>query len=369
MGAVLIMDERGQSQALAAWLRADGHAVVQTATGSEAIEALSLTALDLVIVDLGALGAVDAAETCRRLRLTGAEDAPIVLLADADDPDAFERACAAGADDCLIKPVSSSEVRLRVRALLRTRELLRAERSFHETVRRQRDALDALSRQKDLLAAFLVHDLKSPLSSVSFALQNMLHDTTISGAARQSLELCEGANEAMHRMVLNLLDVFREGTIQPKLAQVDVEATLRGLERAVQARAERRRIAVDVQCAPGTIVADSELLRRTLDNLVDNALRYAPPRSTINLSAQPSGDGMLFRVADRGPGVPVNARERIFDRFIQLDAEPTARTSRGLGLAFCMIAVEAHGGRIWVDDNLPQGAAFCVLLPGTGRPA
>lgn len=362
------MDDGG-SDALIATLKAEGHGVVQCATCAHAVAGMRETSFDLVLIDVDVLGAMTAAEACDQLRRAGTPDTPIVLLADADDEAAFERACDAGADDCLSKPVPSSKMRLRVRALMRTRDLLRTERMFHESVRRQRDALDALSRQKDQLAAFLVHDLKSPLSSVSFALQNMLQDPSISGAARQALDLCEGANDAMHRMVLNLLDVFRDGTLQPKLAEVDVEATLRGLERAVQARAERRRIAVSVECPRATIVADGELLRRTLDNLVDNALRYAPPRSTINLSAAPSGDGMLFRVADHGPGVPVNARARIFDRFIQLDAESAARSGRGLGLAFCMIAVEAHGGRIWVDDNLPRGAAFCVHLPRNARSA
>jgi signal transduction histidine kinase len=105
-------------------------------------------------------------------------------------------------------------------------------------------------------------------------------------------------------------------------------------------------------------------LRRVLENLLDNALRHAPEESTVRLSAVSRPDAVEIRISDTGPGIPPDKREKIFDRFVQVDAagRPLTRSGRGLGLAFCRLAVQAHGGRIWAEDGAP-GAVFCVSLP------
>jgi signal transduction histidine kinase len=112
---------------------------------------------------------------------------------------------------------------------------------------------------------------------------------------------------------------------------------------------------------------DAGLVVRTLENLLDNALKYAPRGTVIRVIAHASPDGGLSaRVADHGRRIPPEHRERIFEREARLDRdlEVHARSSRGLGLAFCRFAVAAHGGRIWVEDNQPQGNVFCVEIPG-----
>jgi signal transduction histidine kinase len=111
---------------------------------------------------------------------------------------------------------------------------------------------------------------------------------------------------------------------------------------------------------PRTIAADPDLLRRVLENLVDNAIRHAPPESSVRVSSIDHGATVELRITDAGPGVPPQLRERMFDRFVQGSAP--ARGGRGLGLAFCKLAVEAHGGTIWIEDASP-GAVFCVQLP------
>ena len=108
------------------------------------------------------------------------------------------------------------------------------------------------------------------------------------------------------------------------------------------------------------LTGDPELVRRILENLVDNAIRYAPEGSAITITAIRVDGNIEIRIADAGAGVPPAVREQVFERFVQL--EGTTRTGRGLGLAFCKVAVEAHGGRIWIEDANP-GAVFCVRLP------
>jgi signal transduction histidine kinase len=99
-----------------------------------------------------------------------------------------------------------------------------------------------------------------------------------------------------------------------------------------------------------------------LENLLDNAIRHAPEGSAVRLEAARTDEATELRVADAGRGVPHDQRERVFERFFQAPDESGGRTNRGLGLAFCKLVVEAHGGNIRIDDANP-GAVFCVTLP------
>jgi signal transduction histidine kinase len=98
-----------------------------------------------------------------------------------------------------------------------------------------------------------------------------------------------------------------------------------------------------------------------LENLVENALRHAPEGSEVQIQSRAAHGGIELRVQDAGPGVPVAQRERVFERFVQHGSDKSTRSNRGLGLAFCKLVVEAHGGRIWIEDGAP-GAVFCLWI-------
>jgi signal transduction histidine kinase len=111
------------------------------------------------------------------------------------------------------------------------------------------------------------------------------------------------------------------------------------------------------------VQADGDLLRRVLENLVDNAIRHAPEATQVEVAADRADGGVAISVSDDGPGIPAELRERVFDRFVQVGSERLiSRAGRGLGLAFCKLAVEAHGGSICVLERSP-GTSFRILLP------
>ena len=130
------------------------------------------------------------------------------------------------------------------------------------------------------------------------------------------------------------------------------------------AEAREQRLTLDAELVEARLEADQELLHRVLQNLVDNALRHNRS-DVVRLSAREVGDRVQLRVVDEGPGVPEDKRQRVFDKYTRLDdgVDANRSVSHGLGLAFCRIAVEAHGGRIWIEENQPTGAAFVVELP------
>jgi signal transduction histidine kinase len=165
-------------------------------------------------------------------------------------------------------------------------------------------------------------------------------------------------------MITNLLDISKadEGKLSP--ARVDVDLVGLGAEVVdnLRARAEGAGVTLAAEMTAPNVRADRDLLRRVLENLVDNAIRHAPEGSKIRLEGSRTGHVTELRVADAGGGIPSDQRERIFERFFQVRDESGTRGNRGLGLAFCKLAVEAHGGAIRIEDANP-GAIFCVTLP------
>jgi signal transduction histidine kinase len=255
-----------------------------------------------------------------------------------------------------------AELEERVRR--RTHEL----EATHQRLRAEHDALVELQRQKEVLSALVVHDLKSPATAISLSASLRLQAADLPAADRRCWSSVLSSAEHIHRTALNLLDIAGsdDGRLRPKPAAIDVGALLAEIRELFASHAERRAQTIEPRSdvPPGALRADPDLLRRVLQNLVDNALRHSPVQSTLRIQARASAEGVEIAVCDEGPGVPHQARHRIFDRYVQLgEGDDQADTNRGLGLAFCRLAVEAHGGTIWIEDNEPRGSRFCFRLP------
>ena len=222
-----------------------------------------------------------------------------------------------------------------------------------------------LQLEKERLTAFVVHDLKNPVSSIDLQAQALLREPGLPSRVLDSALQIRAEARKLNRMILNLLDVSRarEGKLAAIRQPLDLHALVADvvaeLEPAARARDVTIRVALDV----ALINADRHLLGRMLANLIENATRHAPPGSEVSVTAERAAHGTVLRVADRGPGVPPEMRERVFDAFVQVEgaAESRAAGGRGLGLTFCRLAAIAHGGRIWVEDAAP-GAVFSVML-------
>ncbi|MEX2530500.1 MAG: ATP-binding protein [Gemmatimonadota bacterium] len=239
-------------------------------------------------------------------------------------------------------------------------------RNAEAELRRTVVSLRELQAQKDELIGFLVHDMQGPLTAI-LASANLME--TDAGRSAHDLEglagIADGAR-SLHRMVLDLLDIQmgEDGRLEPVLERVRVLPVLQ--RAAAGARARGRVVAVDVEDALEAD-ADPELLRRVVANLVANCVKYCKEGTPISVAAVRTGSGGLrLSVRDEGPGVPTELRDAVFEKYARLERDTGRRhrESRGLGLRFCKVAVEAHGGRIWVEDNEPTGAAFVLELPG-----
>ncbi len=364
---ILVVDDNAQNRALArATLEDEGYVVVLAENGEEGLLAIASERPDCVLLDVRMPG-TDGFTVCARIRaLPVGSDIPVVFLTALRDVDTFDRALRAGGDDFLTKPVRPTELVLRVQSALKLRRMSAELREHYELVRRQRDDLIRLQLQKERLSAFVVHDLKNPVSTLDLHAQLLLKDPSLTPRARESVQHIRDEARSLSRMILNLLDISKseEGRLVARPTSVDLRALTAEIFEAFELRARNAQLTLERQVDVVEILADRDLLRRVLENLVDNALRHAPAQSTLRLSAVPGGGATLIRIADAGRGIPPEQREKVFEPFVQGEAEAAlaTRTGRGLGLAFSRLAVEAHGGTIWVEDAHP-GAVFCVRLP------
>lgn len=343
---ILVVDDQpGNRLLLEAMLTGAGYEVVCAGGGGEALAEIDRMPPGLVLLDLR-MPDIDGLEVCRRLRARPGPQPPVVIVTALTEDDldrgALDRA---GADDLLQKPIQRAELLLRVRSLLR---------------------LQAIARRKDELAALLVHDLKNPLASILANADFLAGDDALTTGVREvARDIVVGATE-MQRLVLNLLDVARseDGALVARLEDTPLDEVLEQTRRLAAHRAAATGRRLVLPPPSGLLVrADTDLLRRVLDNLVDNALRHTPD-GVVQVEAEARDRLIELRVCDTGRGIPPDLRSRIFDKYTQLgDPATRGRTGRGLGLHFCRVAVEIQGGRIDVVERPPWATCFRIELP------
>ncbi len=363
-GTVLVVDDNADNRALArATLEDEGFVVVLAVNGEDALARFAHTRSDCVLLDIRMPG-LDGVTVCGRLReLPGGADVPILFVTAQRDLDTFDRARDAGGDDFITKPYRPAELVTRVGAAIKLRRMALERSGLFELVRKQRDDLMRLQLQKEQLAAFLVHDFKNPVNAIELHGQRILRDPASSERSRDAALKIQAESRALLLMISTLLDLSKadEGQLLPIKEPVDLDGLVCSVVDEMGPRTQAASVSLTHETNSLKISADPALTRRILENLIDNAIRHAPEGSTIQVSAARTGAGVEVRIADAGTGIPVAFRETVFDRFAQAGAD-TSRIGHGLGLAFCKLAVEAHGGRIWVEDAAP-GAVFCMAWP------
>jgi two-component system sensor histidine kinase/response regulator len=365
--SILVVDDNAENLALAqATLEDEGHEVILAASGEEALQLFVARRPDCVLLDIRMPG-MDGFVVCARIRaLERGRVTPLVFLTALRDVDVFDRALRAGADDFLTKPIRPTELAVRVQTALKLGRMNAELREHYELVRKQRDDLMRLQLQKDQMSAFIVHDLKNPASAMDLHAQLILRDPQLSERARDSALRIRDEVRHLVRLIMNLLDISKneQNKLVPQLTRVDLDALTREITAGLELKAKNINVTLVRSIEPGSISADADLLRRVLENIVDNALRHAPDGSTVSISSHCDAQHVEIRVRDAGPGISAELREKVFEPFIQLEhgERTVTRSGRGLGLAFCKVTVEAHGGTMWIEDGAP-GAVFCVRLP------
>jgi signal transduction histidine kinase len=287
---------------------------------------------------------------------------PVVLLTALDSQDDRNQGLAAGADDFLSKPFDRKELELRCRSLVRLRR--------HELlIREQINELAEMEALKDDLVHLMVHDLRNPLSGLMGSL-GLLQEAVKNGANPELREDVQTAHESAVRLRDLLDDVLQVRLLEGKqvpLHHEDVRISDVAAQAIETMSGDARMREVEVVLHRGEdpkIQVDRALVRRSVENLVANALKYSAPRSVVDLIVEPVQGGVQLDVADRGPGVPEAAKQVVFEKFGTAESKRGAgRRGYGLGLYLVNLAVAAHGGTASVHDRRDGGAIFRIVLP------
>src|SRR5574341_145326 len=231
-----------------------------------------------------------------------------------------------------------------------------------------------LEQFRQELSHMLVHDLRSPLGGVITSVHTSLEE--IQENPKPDLDLIAtllgvalSSSRSVLALVEEILDVNKlvSGEMSFNLTEVNLADAAQRTYQTLERQANEADLRIDIAAPPDLlpINADASMIDRVMTNLLDNAIRYTPEGGHIQISVEPSSAVHTVTIADSGEGIPPEHRERIFERFVQVDTTKRKRGSKGsgLGLTFCKLAVEAHGGRIWVDDGPEGGAAFHFTLP------
>jgi two-component system sensor histidine kinase KdpD len=226
-------------------------------------------------------------------------------------------------------------------------------------------------RLRSSLLSAVSHDLRTPLGVITGATSTLLQDEQfLDPEARR--ELLESAHEEavrLNRLVGNLLDMTRvaSGALRPKKEWHPLDEIVGVALNRLEERLVGREVAVALPHDLPPLPIDAVLIEQVLINLLENALKYTPLGSPIAISAVSDGNGVRIDVADRGPGVLERERTLIFDKFYRSKPD-VSDGGAGLGLAICRGVVEAHGGKIWVEERAGGGANFRFWLPIDGVP-
>jgi signal transduction histidine kinase len=235
----------------------------------------------------------------------------------------------------------------------------------------EKQQLLELERIRQDTIDLIVHDLRHPISSLFGAIKilEMVLPEDVLIENKQLLSIANSNCDHLQLMVESMLDVARmqDGSLKLNRRSISVQQFIIEAVNRVQILADMESITIEIVVPDQelTVEADEEKLYRILGNLLNNAVKYTPGGGQIRIMVIQEEDEVVFAIQDNGPGIPPEKREQVFDRFARLDnGSFRDRSGFGLGLAFCRMAVEAHGGNIWVDSGTDNvGSRFAFSLP------
>ncbi|MDD5209169.1 MAG: hybrid sensor histidine kinase/response regulator [Elusimicrobiales bacterium] len=363
--AILMVDDVPENlELLSGMLKGRGYKVRAALSGKLALQAIRNNPPDLILLDINMPG-MNGYEVCEKLKADpDLQDIPVIFLSALNETMDKVKAFGAGGVDYITKPFQMEEVEARVETHL---ELRRQKRRLQEAY----DKLRELEELRASLVQMIIHDLRSPLTG-TFAYLKLIRDNadnTLSAAHSGYVAEAMRAVMQMIQMACDVLETssMEEGRMKLKTAECDLNRVLEDAISGVKPLSGKRDIRLTPAAQPAIVLADREIILRVIQNLLSNALKFTRDGDQILLSVAPEGDRVRVSVKDSGLGIDHAYKQKIFDKFAQKELRAgNQRYSPGLGLTFCKLAVEAHGGSIGVESEEGKGSTFWFELPVKG---
>jgi two-component system sensor histidine kinase/response regulator len=359
---VLIVDDEPLARdTLEALLYLEGYQLLFATNGIDALQRMKELAPDVILLDV-MMPQMTGFEVCQYLKKRGEfRHIPIILVTALDGSEELVRGLDAGADEFITKPVNSQELRARVRSMLR--------------IKAQYDELAQTMHLREFLSNMIVHDMRNPLAAILLYIQLVKRKNNLIPEQAKYFDLIHTEAQQLSTFLDDILMLAKmeKGKLILTRSAVDMGKLVTELEQkyiTLTASQSVKFVLIHTTDRAPTLTLDVGLFQRVLDNLISNALKFSQQDSKITLSieyprqanAQAIAPLLRIQVMDEGPGIRPEDRERIFDKYEIVTMKQTGQSQLGLGLAFCRMVVEAHGGRIFADNNTTKGAVLTIEI-------
>ena len=361
-GHILVVDdEKNNRLLLKAILEVKGYQVSEAEDGEQALHIVMKDPPDVILLDVMMPG-IDGYEVCRRLKNDiKTASIPILMVTALSERSDRIKGIEAGANEFLSKPIDHHEVVLRVHNAVYSKHLF-------DQLQEDFERLKELESLRDNLTHMIIHDLRQPITVISgyFQLLKLQAGDSTTESERDIFEQVSRAVNMLIKMVESLLDVTRleAGKMPLNLSQCDLNELVKEAVETLGPLKDNHNVCIKSSDDLTSAFCDMDLIRRVIANLVGNAVKYTPKGTEIRITVESNELQSRIAVSDNGAGIPKEYHDKIFDKFGQVKSRQEGKKySTGLGLTFCKLAVEAHGGEIGVESESGKGSTFWFLLP------
>jgi two-component system, sensor histidine kinase and response regulator len=363
---ILVVDDTPANlRVLTGMLKERGYKVRPAPGGRAALAAAKEQPPDLVLLDIN-MPDLNGYEVCAQMkRDERMQDIPVLFISALNETIDKVMAFGVGGVDYITKPFQFEEVAARVAAHLKIRRLQLALEARNRELQQSNEELRRLQALRDNLTNMIVHDLRSPLTGVVCAVEMLgLESERLTPEVKKTLRLARAGLDQVIALINSVLDLgkIEAGELRPHRSVCDLLALARDSATILDLLRGARKITVE--CASETLPAclDRDLIGRVIQNFLGNALKFTEEDGTIVIRVERVDGRVRLSVIDDGPGIPAEFHERIFEKYCQVESG-RPRIGTGIGLTFCRLAVQAHGGTIGVISELGKGSTFWLELP------
>ncbi len=364
-GKVLIVDDEKDLVAMLAYnLGKKGYQTSTAYNGFEAWEKIESEKPDLLILDLMMPG-LDGWEICRLVRRSQTKeinDMGVLILSARAMPEERAYGLEIGADDYLTKPFSLNELVLRVEKLANKRK------SVYE-LKEKMESLQSSMHRKETDLKRVVHDLRNPLLSIGASAKRMLRRSQ----NEEELKILRMIHESSVRLTGWIDDTLSYNKLEAEMKEVDIQHLIQQVVTLLKETGEEKQIAIsfDPSTSIPHVFCHEQLMFRTIENLLNNAVKYTPHGGKVDVTVTPylqwkEGGFIEISIKDTGIGIMEDEIHRIFEPFYR-GRNNSGQTGAGLGLSLAKQTVESHGGKILVQSEPLRGSIFSILLPVKSR--
>ncbi len=341
-------------------LERSGFLVDEAGSGEATLEQIEANKPDLILLDV-VMDGIDGFITCRKIKnIKGMDEVPIIFVTGRSDTGSIVEGLDAGGSDYITKPINRHEALARIRNHLKMRVLMKFQ---HEFI----DGLKKANLAKNRIIGIASHDLRNPIASIRGLSEFLEEAGPLTNDQREIALTIQSTSDSMLHLVDELLDisVIESGEERPQHEPCSIYDIVSSSLNIYQFTANKKSIKLVLEDdgeVPELLLMDKMQVRRLVDNVLSNAVKYSPTETVVKVWMKREAHLLKISVEDEGPGIPVDEMHKLFTDFGKTSVQPTGNeTSTGLGLSICKKIVESHKGRIYAANRKEgSGAVFTI---------